>query len=100
MTLILAAIVSVLYISNVIAVGRLSAEIGALEERHRSIQNEQELLRAEIVRLSGFERIRALAESQHGMKLSEAVPGWLTVDPDRVAELDAIARSAGVGRGK
>lgn len=95
--LLLAAIASVLYISNVIAVGRLAAEIGTLDDRYRSIINEQEMLRAEIVRLSSLERVRRIGEERFGMNYSEAVPGWLTVDPERVKELESIARSSNIG---
>ena len=93
--LLLMAIASVLYISNVIAVSSLAAEIGNLEEQYQSILNEQEMLRAQIARLSGLERIRRIAEDEYGMQYSDAVPGWLSVDPERVAELQRLSEMAG-----
>lgn len=94
--LLLAAITSVLYVSNVIAVSRLAAEIGRLEEDYRVLMNEQEMIRAQIAQLSGLERIRKIAEEQYGMTYSDAVPGWLAVDPDRVRELRSMSEAAGV----
>ncbi len=96
--LILTAVASVLYISNVIAVSQLAAEIGKLEEEYGTILNEQEMVRAQIARLSGLERIRRIAEEEYGMQYSGAVPGWLTVDPTRVEELGRISERAGVER--
>ena len=98
--LLLAAVASVLYISNVIAVSRLAAEIGQLREDYQTVMNEQEMVRAQIARLSGLERIRRIAEEQYGMTYSAAVPGWLTVDPDRVEELQSLSETAGVQKGR
>ena len=93
--LLLMAVASVLYISNVLAVSSLAAEIGELEEEYQSILNEQEMLRVQLARLSGLERIRRIAEDEYAMQYSDAVPGWLTVDPDRVAELRRLSEMAG-----
>jgi len=92
--LLLTAVASVLYISNVIAIGQLMGEIGALENRQQRLSNEQELLRAQISRMSSLERIRQISETDLGMRNSETLPGWLTVDPERVAELEALVRKA------
>jgi cell division protein FtsL len=94
--LVLAAVASVLYISNVIAVSRLAAEIGQLEDEYQTLLNEQEMIRAQIARLSGLERIRKIAEEQYGMTYSDAVPGWITVDPARVEALRTVSQTAGV----
>ncbi len=93
--LLLTAVASVLYISNVIAVDSLAAEIGRMEEDYQALLNEQEMVRAQIARLSGLERIRRIAEQEYGMQYSEAVPGWLTVDPERIEELQRLAGQAG-----
>jgi len=93
--LLLTAIASVLYISNVIAVSSLAAEVGELEEEYQTIMNEQEMVRAQIARLSGLERVRRIAEDEYGMQYSEAVPGWLTVDPARVEDLRKLSEKAG-----
>jgi hypothetical protein len=82
--LLLAAVASVLYISNVIAVGRLAAEVGVLEEQYRTVVNEQEILRAQIARLSGLERM----------------PGWLTIEQERVDRLRALSETAGTKRSR
>lgn len=85
--LIITAVVSVMYISNIIAVTQLVATIGDLETKVQRQQNEQELLRAQISRMSSLERIRQMAEKDLGMRNSEAVPGWISIDPERVNEL-------------
>jgi len=94
--LILTAVASVLYISNVIAVSGLAAEIGELDKEYQTILNEQEMIRAQIARLSSLERIRRIAENEYDMRYSEAVPGWLTVDPARVEDLRNLSKTAGI----
>jgi len=66
-----------------------------LEVQYQTVLNEQEMIRAQIARLSGLERIRRIAEEEYGMQYSEAVPGWLTVDPARVEELYDLSQKAG-----
>lgn len=87
--LLITAIVSVMYVSNIIAVTQLVSEIGDLETRYQRLLNEQEMLRAQISRMSSLERVRFMAEHDLGLKNSDAVPGWISVAPERVAEVDA-----------
>lgn len=88
--LLITAVVSVMYISNIIAVGQLVTRIGELQSRHERLLNEQEMLRAQINRMSSLERIRQMAEADLGMRNSAALPGWLTVSPERVREIEAV----------
>jgi len=82
------AVVSVLYISNILAVSRLLREIDVLENTHRRLQDEQELMRADINRLSSLERVERVASEQLGLGTPTSVPVWLEVDQDRIAELE------------
>jgi cell division protein FtsL len=82
------AIVSVLYISNVLAVGQLLRQIDGLERMHRRLQNDHELLHAQINRLSSLERVSAEAQANLGLRTPSQAPVWLTADEDRVRELE------------
>lgn len=88
--LLITAVVSVVYISNIIAVGQLVTRIGELQNRHERLLNEQEMLRAQVNRMSSLERIRQMAETDLGLRNSAALPGWLTVSPERVREIEAV----------
>jgi cell division protein FtsL len=90
--LLVTAVVSVVYISNIIAVGQLVMRIGDLETRRQRLLNEQEVLRAQVNRMSSLERIRQMAETDLGLKNSDALPGWLTVSPERVREIEAAMK--------
>lgn len=92
--LIATAVVSVVYISNIITVGQLVVRIGDLQSRHQRLLNEQEILRAQINRMSSLERVRTMAEQDLGLRNSAAVPGWLVVSPDRVNEIQEALEEA------
>jgi cell division protein FtsB len=92
LSLLLIAVVSVLYISNILAVGRLSRQINDLEQIHQRMQNEQELLRAQINRLSSLERIGKDAGAALGLGTPTTTPVWLEVDRERIAELEATLK--------
>ncbi len=81
------AVVSVLYISNVLAVGRLLIQNNTLEVKHRQLLNDQELLRAQISRLESLERVEKVATEQLGLKPPTQPPVWLEVDPERVQDV-------------
>ncbi|MBI3006213.1 MAG: hypothetical protein HYY49_12480 [Ignavibacteriales bacterium] len=82
------AIIIVLYISNVIKVSQLLAEVNALEMRHRRISMEQELLRAQVNRLSALERVRKLSEEQLGLKNPKNPPVWIKVDEEKIRSVE------------
>ncbi len=92
--LIATAVASVVYISNIITVGQLVVRIGDLQSRHQRLLNEQEMLRAQINRMSSLERVRTMAEQDLGLRNSAAVPGWLVVSPDRVNEIQEALEEA------
>lgn len=82
------AVAIVLYISNVIKVSQLLAEINKLEGQHRRILMDQELLRAQINRMSSLERIRKLGEENLGLKNPKEPPVWIKVDEEKIRALE------------
>jgi cell division protein FtsL len=83
-----AATVIVLYISNIIAVDRLMMEINSLQKQHGRILSEQELLRAEVNRLSSLERINRRAAEELGLVNPKEPPVWMNVDQEKIREIE------------
>ncbi len=86
------AVAIVLYISNVIKVSQLLAEINTLEGQHRRILMDQELLRAQINKMSSMERIRKLGEENLGLKNPTEPPVWIKVDEEKIRALEEAAQ--------
>ena len=84
------AMLSVLYIGNILAVGHLMAQINILQTKHQQILNEQELLKAQINRLSGLERIQQLAHDQLGLQNLKRLPEWIEISPERMNEVEEV----------
>ena len=84
------AVSSVLYIGNILAVGHLMVQNNLLQTKHQQILNEQELLKAQMNRLSGLERIQQLAHDQMGLQNPRQLPVWIEIDPDRTSEVEEI----------
>jgi cell division protein FtsL len=82
------AVASVLYIGNILAVGRLMIQINRLQTKHQQILNEQELLKAQMNRMSGLERIQKLAHDQLGLQNPKQLPVWIEIDPERVNQVE------------
>jgi cell division protein FtsL len=84
------AVASVLYIGNILAVGRLMAQNNQLQMKHRQILNGQELLKAQINRLSSLERIQQIARDQLGLQNSKQLPIWIEINPERVNQVEEV----------
>ncbi|MEK7749226.1 MAG: FtsL-like putative cell division protein [Bacteroidota bacterium] len=82
------AVAIVLYISNVIKVSQLLAEINKLEGQHSRILMDQELLKAQINKMSSLERIRKLGEENLGLKNPTEPPVWIKVDEEKIRALE------------
>ena len=82
-----AATVIVLYVSNIIAVSQLMSEINTLNGQYQKALNEQEILKAEINRLSSLERINRKAAEELGLVNLKTPPVWLNVDPEKIREV-------------
>jgi cell division protein FtsB len=89
------AVVSVFYISNILTVGRLLTNINKLQNKHRQVLNEQELLKAEIDKLSGLERVQPLARERVGLINPKQAPVWIQIDPRRVEQVEKVTRGNG-----
>lgn len=86
------AFASVLYIGNILAVGRLMAHINQLQIKHQQIINNQELLKVQINRLSSLERIHQIAGDQLGLQSSKQLPVWIEENPDRAQQVEEIVQ--------
>jgi cell division protein FtsL len=84
------ALASVLYIGNILAVGRLMMQNNQLQIMHRQILNNQELLKVQINRLSSLERIQQVARDQLGLQNSKQLPVWIEIDPERVSQVEDV----------
>jgi cell division protein FtsL len=82
------AITSVLYIGNILVVGRLMSQINQLQVKHRQIGNQQELLKAQINKLSNIERIQQLAHDQLGLQHTKQLPVWMEIDPEEINRVE------------
>lgn len=80
LTLVLSAIVSVLYISNIIAVNQLAAEIGDLKSAYSTIESANEILRLETNRKSSMDRITRIAAERMNMMYPQQPPIWFEVE--------------------
>lgn len=88
-----AAVLIILYISNILRVNLLAKEVGDLQARRDSIQNTNAVLRAEINRKSTWERITALGTSRAGLTVPREQARAFSVD-------DHLARRAGLPEGE
>ena len=88
LTMILIAIAIVLYVGNVIAVQQLLKEVSDKQARLQQILNEQEMLKAQINRMSSLERIRTMAEGDLGLRNPNGPPQWIQVDGNKVHEIE------------
>jgi cell division protein FtsL len=87
------AIVSVLYISNILMIGQLLIQINRLQIKHQQLQNEKEILTSQINRLSNLDRIQQLAQDQLGIQNPKQLPQWIQIDPGRIDRVeDAVRR--------
>ncbi|SRR5712692_242160 len=85
--LFLLALVSVLYISNIIAVNQLVVEVEDLKTAFVKVENLNEILLSEVNRKSGMERITRIATKQLNMQYPKHPPIWLEVDEEKLREL-------------
>ena len=78
----------VLYVSNVIAVNRLSMEINALQLRYGQILNENEILKAEYNRKSALDRIGKIAVEELGLQHPKDTPLWLKIEDKKLENIE------------
>ncbi len=78
--LMVAGLLAVLYVSNAIAVNQLLADNISLERERDAVQNENERLRAELLRLQSVERVTGVASEHLGMVQPKRPP--VALDPE------------------
>lgn len=87
-----AAIAIVSYVGNIIAIDILMSDINKLEAKYQRVQTDQEILRAQINRMSGLEQIQQKAEQELQLKSLRDAPVWISVDHDRIKNLEKAMR--------
>jgi cell division protein FtsL len=78
------SILIVFYVWNKITVNRLVVEANEQQQQYQKILYANELLRAEINKKSGLERISKIATGQLGLTYPKEQPIWFNVDSDRL----------------
>lgn len=86
-TMIALAVAIVLYVGNVIAVQQLLKEVSDEQARLQQILNDQEMLKAQINKMSSLERIRSMAEDNLGLHNPKGPPQWIEIDGNKVREI-------------
>ena len=90
MLLIGIAVAVVLYISNILTVGRLLIQINNMQAQHVKLLSEQELLRAQLNKLSSLERIQKISIEELQLRNPAQVPASIEINPERVEELQQV----------
>ena len=83
-----AAVAIVLYISNIIAVNQLMAEINVLQSQYNRITMEQEILKAQINKMASLERIQEKAQQELNLKNPSTSPVWIKIDQEKLNDLE------------
>ena len=78
---------TVLYISNVIAVNRLAAEVNDIRLRLDKVQNTNDGLQAEINKKSSWDRIGKIATEELNLRYPKEQPGFFSIDREKLKEL-------------
>jgi hypothetical protein len=66
------------------------AQNNQLQMKHRQILNGQDLLKAQIDRLSSLDRIQQIAHDELGLQNSKQLPVWIEINPERVNQVEEI----------
>lgn len=83
--LFLSAVAIVAYISNILTVNQLAVEVHRLQMQHEKIANTNSVLKSEINKKSGWERIGNSA-IERGLKYAKERPTSFDVDEDKLIE--------------
>jgi cell division protein FtsB len=75
------AIFVVVFVNNVLRVGKITEELDVMKKEHQRLSHQNELYRAEIIRLQSPERITTVAKVRLGL-----IPA--TTAPERIATLE------------
>lgn len=72
--LVASAVFVVVFVNNVLRVGKITEELDLMKKEHQRLSHQNELYRAEIIRLQSPERITAVAKARLGLIPSTAAP--------------------------
>jgi cell division protein FtsL len=81
----------VAYINNIIAVNKLSAEINQLQAQFDKIANGNAVLKAEVNRKSGWERIGKIANEQIGLRYPAEQARIFDIDEELIDRATTIS---------
>lgn len=77
------ALVIVMFVSNVLRVGKLTEEMDRMKKEHQRLVHQNELLRGEIIRLQSPERITTVAKTRLGLVPSSSAPVRIAPAPQK-----------------
>lgn len=77
----------VLYVSNILQVNQLALDATQLQTRYDKIVSENQVIRAEIDRKSGWDRISKIAVDDIGLQYPKEQPTWFDVDREKIEDL-------------
>ncbi len=81
--MVLSAMVVVLFVSNVLRVGKLTEEMERMKKEHQRLVHQNELLRGEIIRLQSPERITTVAKTRLGLVPASSAPVRIASAPKK-----------------
>lgn len=84
--LFLSAIAIVAYINNILAVNQLAVEVHRLQTQYEKTTNTNSVLKSEINKKSGWERISSSAIDRVGLKYAKERPTSFDVDESKLNE--------------
>jgi cell division protein FtsL len=93
--LLIAGTLIVMYISSIITVNEIAADIGTLQTRHQRQLDNNAALQAEVNRTSSRDRISPIAREQLGMLDAREQPERITLDPELVDRSAAVRKELG-----
>jgi cell division protein FtsL len=85
----------VMYVSSIITVNEIAADIGTLQTRYQRLLDSNAALQAEVNGRSSRDRISPIAREQLGMLDAREQPERITLDPDLVDRAAAVRKELG-----
>ncbi len=82
--LFIVSVIIVLYIWNKISVNRLAVEVNDLHNQYQKVLSATEVVRADINKKSGLERIEKIAIGQLGLTYPKEQPVWFEVHDELI----------------
>jgi len=93
--LLIVGTVIVMYISSIITVNEIAANIGTLQTRYQRLLDSNAALQAEVNRKASRDRISPIAREQLGLLDAREQPERITLDPDLVDRAATVRKELG-----